>query len=307
MNTNDYKFTEFWVCGENKRPKWRFTRKDTLWQLTKISIEKGYDVYRGVFDYIRPDLRAEKIGDFHVDFDDENDLENSQQSAVTFIESLQKFYNIAPTGLEIVFSGSKGFGVIVPVESFLTDPINDIEIHYRKLGEFFALSCPCLDCSIYSKRRMWRITNSIHQKTQLYRIQLSFNQLQNLTIKEIREHAQRPQWIHQEPPEFSDELHGVLMKIINYREKYVIEYKTGKRDNDDYSRLTPEERIPKRLRHTHPEKTRNRGLTSLTLALKAVDVSRDDAEAIVLAFNERYCSPSKSYDEALVPVKHYYG
>lgn len=53
------------------------------------------------------------------------------------------------------------------------------------------LNLKALDTGIYSRRRMWRIPDSIHSKTGLYCVELDVNELKNKTIDEIKELAQR--------------------------------------------------------------------------------------------------------------------
>jgi hypothetical protein len=54
------------------------------------------------------------------------------------------------------------------------------------------LKLKTLDLAVYDRRRLWRILNSKHNKTGLYKIQLTLTELENLSIEQIKELATKP-------------------------------------------------------------------------------------------------------------------
>src|SRR5208337_1970619 len=49
-----------------------------------------------------------------------------------------------------------------------------------------------VDLKVYDKRRLWRLPNSQHQKSQLYKIPLTHKELESLTMEQIKALAVKP-------------------------------------------------------------------------------------------------------------------
>jgi hypothetical protein len=117
------------------------------------------------------------------DFDNESNLNLAQEDAKTVVRRLldDKYPESA---IDIYFSGNKGFSVEVLVDNELT----------RKQVEFLALKkygsgLASLDSSMYDFNQLFRIPNTKHQKSGLYKIQLTINQLNKCNIELIKEKA----------------------------------------------------------------------------------------------------------------------
>jgi len=294
---NGFKWTEYTTRSrEGYFDKWKWIQVKNLPKLREI---RDRDVYRSVWTWEEKDHSSPKIGDFHMDFDSDT-LEESQHDAVKTLDSLEKHYGVDLEALSVGFSGSKGFFIIIPHECFLKEPIEQAEDVYKMLGEFFKLGAQTLDTSIYIKRRMWRLTNSIHQKSGLFRIELRPHELRELCIEEIKKKAAAPRWVNHKQPVLSEELHGIILKIQGYGERYEPVRVYSRRFDGEY-------RIPKSMRRQHDEGGRNYATCQLVGKCEAVGLSYAEAEALILEFNRLYCNPPEEEDVALRPLKYYYG
>jgi hypothetical protein len=255
----------------------------------------GKTVYRPI---------GRKIGDMHFDFDCGNNPTKARNDALFILDKLNRDYGLNLESVRIIFSGSKGFGVIVPYQCFLLEPIDNIEMVYRYFCEMLHRNAPTLDMGIYIKRRMWKLEGTPHPKTGLFRIDLSLNELQTLTIDEIRSLSEKgPRFLKYISPVFTPALSFFIRR--EYTQKKTILMRRKSRKRREFLTLPPEERIPKKYRQIVREGNRNPTICRLCGTLKRAGVCSSEIEEIVLAFNRLYCSPPKSDDEALIPIKHY--
>lgn len=121
------------------------------------------------------------------DFDSENDLDKAREDALNLIQRLRDILQIQPNQLEIYFSGMKGFTLILKMNRFLT-PFQVGHLALNVLGK----DLQTLDPSLYNASRILRVPNTKHQTSGLFKIQLTYKQLQDLSIEEIKENALTP-------------------------------------------------------------------------------------------------------------------
>ena len=118
------------------------------------------------------------------DFDSKDDLNKARQDSIILIQRLREQLKIKPSQVEIYFSGMKGFTLVLKMNRFLT-PFQIGHLALNVLGK----DLPTLDPSLYNASRILRIPNTRHQESGLFKVQLSYKQLQYLTIEEIKEYA----------------------------------------------------------------------------------------------------------------------
>lgn len=148
-----------------------------------------------------------KVYSNYLFFDiDSHDLEKSQKVSQDLVSFLYDKWRIPETGVTVSFSGNKGFhlglgncvfGEIKPDKS-----LNQVYAEIRKeLPELARIKDKdCVDQAISDRTRLWRLVNTKHQKTGLYKIPLKPDELFNLSVSETRGKAKSPQ-----PVIFTDE------------------------------------------------------------------------------------------------------
>jgi len=134
------------------------------------------------------------ISDFYLDFDYEEAPDKARKEAVAIVKKLMSDHNISETNIAIAFSGMKGVSVTIDPRVFNAELLDYLPLIWKSIVLELAtkLKLKTVDTSIYERRRLWRLLNSKHQKTGLYKIPLTLTELEKLTIDEIKELALKP-------------------------------------------------------------------------------------------------------------------
>ena len=139
-------------------------------------------------------------GNFCFDFD--GDLDEAKQDCL-------KIYNyflsngVTDNNINALFSGNKGFHLEIDYRSFMDKPEFDLHLIYKVAAMDLNKSIKgnrdqtTMDLKIYSIRRLFRYANSIHNKTGLYCIPITHEELEG-DIKNIIELAKSKRDIKKE-------------------------------------------------------------------------------------------------------------
>ena len=114
------------------------------------------------------------------DFDTNGDASFAQIDAKEAVRRLEK-YGIDKKNIEIYFSGNKGFHLVVTLNRQIT-PDQVFNICVKKFGK----DLTSLDKGVYDPSRIFRVPGTRHQKSGLYKIPLTYNQLHQMTISQIK-------------------------------------------------------------------------------------------------------------------------
>lgn len=132
-----------------------------------------------------------------VAFDfDGKDLSDTKARVKDFADSLYYNYCLPLDVPRYYFSGSKGFHMLVPMQAVCANPqpsedfYKVVKMFASRLGEGFVI-----DTTIYNKRGMLRIENTINTKSGLYKVPLSFDEICTLSATEVKELAKTPREI----------------------------------------------------------------------------------------------------------------
>jgi len=123
---------------------------------------------------------------------DSDDLTEAKSRALDLIAYWQSEYSLSPDDLSIYFSGSKGFHLVINLNTFGSPDPNE------EMGSLIKIAVKELcgpikhDPVIYENHRLMRVENSLNAKSGLYKIQLSYSELVSLSVDEIKELAKRP-------------------------------------------------------------------------------------------------------------------
>lgn len=114
-----------------------------------------------------------------ADFDSEKDLEKAFKECEVFVSKLFDL-GFTEENVQISFSGSKGVGVLVETEQEYT--INQIKNLCNKL----AVDMETFDTSMYDHQRIFRLLFTKNEKTGLYKIPITFDELKQRDIEDIK-------------------------------------------------------------------------------------------------------------------------
>lgn len=126
-----------------------------------------------------------------IDIDNE-DLETSRLDAVSLIKRLNEYYLLSTDDIRIFFSGNKGFHIGLHQKIFGQLPAHkEIAQFVKKFVAELSQGIASVDLKIYEPMRIFRCTNSINDKSGLYKIPINFGELSG-SIESIRELAKTP-------------------------------------------------------------------------------------------------------------------
>lgn len=142
----------------------------------KIFKDQGGSV-RGIRDVITDSL--------WWDFDEEKNPEHSREDSIKLCDKLIS-YGINKDDIYIAFSGNKGFEV-----SLLTDKVFTPD-EVKNICSSLAHDLKTFDTSLYDANQIFRVTGTKHQKSGLYKTALTYDDLKDYTVDEIKEFAKTP-------------------------------------------------------------------------------------------------------------------
>src|SRR3990167_7744405 len=154
-------------------------------------VESEKDCYSSIFYYNEQQKKEfEKLGSvsgiFDVytdkivfDFDHKEDLNVARKDAVKVLSRLEQF-GIKPETVEVYFSGNKGFTLLSNIDRNLT-PKELKHIALKKIGK----DIQTVDPKLYNASRILRVPGTKHQESGNYKIPLTLEELQFLSIHEI--------------------------------------------------------------------------------------------------------------------------
>lgn len=165
----------FTCIKDNYFTKWEYLSEEEV--TTKIVKND----YKSCFQTIESwDEKGTKHCPIYADFDGPTAQRDAYEFAVAF-------YNLFNAEALIYFSGSKGFHVVLPVDIYGENCEAIVREVVRQLGAWQSL-----DTGMYKSRNMWRICNTINEKSGLYKIQINKWDLISLLPHEIRFMARNP-------------------------------------------------------------------------------------------------------------------
>jgi hypothetical protein len=149
-------------------------------------------LYTSVYQYDRMEVAgARRIANLYFDLDDHDDENNALPNTRTLVAYLINF--ISDDAIRIYFTGQKGFHVEVELVALGIGVMEGLASLYRYVaaGLLDMLDLPSLDFHVYDARRMWRLPNSEHQQSRLFKIPLTAAELE-FDLPEIWELALEP-------------------------------------------------------------------------------------------------------------------
>lgn len=164
------------------------------------------DAYSTNYMYNEEDQnQSDIIGPLYIDLDGDISTQEGynkiKQDTLLAISYLNTHLKVPKEYIQIYFSGSKGFHLIVPHEVFGIQPCKDLNSKYKTIA--LELSKHTLnqlvDTRIYDKKRLIRMPHSINGKTGLYKVPMSEDMLRMFTSNTMKHYAKADK--HVEIPE----------------------------------------------------------------------------------------------------------
>jgi len=140
---------------------------------------------------------ADYKGDCFADmiwFDVDDELETAQTTAVRLVKHLNDKYGVKYHQTMKYFSGKKGFHIGIPIGFIEGVEMSDkFPSQVKTFCTFIASEIGIkIDAAIYNHTRIFRLPNSLHGDSGLYKIPITTNELFTLTVDELKALASKP-------------------------------------------------------------------------------------------------------------------
>lgn len=218
--TKEYVYVDAYMCDEKgKNSPWKRQHIEDIpkWQHEEA---KDFNCFATVQKYAN-DKKTEGedfLAPLYFDLDYSEDPSIAQAEAVKLVEFFTEELDIQSQDIKIYFSGSKGFHVIIDERALGVTPRTDLHRVYKHIAGYlryrlgdttekeaedgklveYIEPLKAVDLVVYTVKRMLRLPYSRHQKTGLYKIELTLQQLKDLSLEDIKERARTGQPIQQE-------------------------------------------------------------------------------------------------------------
>jgi len=188
-------------------------------------------IYTSVFQYNSADIDDSiRLGSLYFDLDSSN-LKLSHEE----VKRLYHFFSdfMPPGSIRVYFTGFKGFHLELEALSLGVTPNNSLHDLFRYIANDIKLrlDLETIDFAVYDPRRMWRLPNSVHQKTGLYKNDISLDEsLMFGDIEEIRKYCRESRPVEIPEQDFNLKANEWYRNYIYKREeekqsqKYTQEY-----------------------------------------------------------------------------------
>jgi hypothetical protein len=207
------------VIREKRDGKALLIDVDQVSEFSKKHDETG--IYTSIFQYESTDIdTAASLGSLCFDFDSP-DLEIAYSETTRLVNYLLNY--IPESGIRAYFSGGKGFHVECEALALNISSADDI----NGISRFIAgdlnreLSLTTADLVIYDSRRMWRLPNSRHQSTGLFKVECMQLLREQSGVDRIIKYAETPHLYDVPEQEFN-------LKANQWYREYAYEYEKGK-------------------------------------------------------------------------------
>lgn len=183
------------------------------------------DKYMTIYSYENTNVdTCNFIAPFYLDLDIDNIEENYDKlvrDLKIIYRQLKIMLGLKEENIEIYFSGSKGFHIIIDQNIFGFKPNRTLNKDFKKIAlhlKSYTIT-KCIDTKIYDYRRLFRINNTINSKTGLYKVYINYNNLVNLSFDELKEYASSPKEIEDRDYNFNKEANEKFFKLIEEIDK----------------------------------------------------------------------------------------
>lgn len=136
-----------------------------------------------------------------IDIDREGDLDGALKATICVAVVLHEMFDIDPSKLRYFFSGAKGYHLLIPVALMgEIEPSPLLPLAFRTMALGIAdMASVEIDGKIYDINRLFRLADTQHGTSRLWKIELTWAELSTGSPDDHRELARRPRLLKWEP------------------------------------------------------------------------------------------------------------
>jgi hypothetical protein len=157
----------------------------------------------------------------YLDFDSRTDIDKAAEDTFQAVNRLLE-QGLSEDQMQIFFSGSKGFGVEVALEEYITPK------EHAAIAKAIAGDLETYDTTVNNASRIIRVENTTHQNTGLHKLPISLETLSNLTVDDIKAKAKLAENAeYSEMRPISKQLFAKVLEEAKEKERVVTPTPTG--------------------------------------------------------------------------------
>lgn len=128
------------------------------------------------------------------DVDRDGDLAGAQRAAIKIAVTIHDVYDVRHDQLRYFFSGSKGYHILLPTSLMgSVEPSPHLPLAFRTMALGVAdLAGETIDGKIYDANRLFRLADTQHAATRLWKVELTWAEFSELGGEQHRELAREP-------------------------------------------------------------------------------------------------------------------
>lgn len=263
-----------------------------------IDSHDNTDIYYCVYNYENTDIEhCKMLGspylDFDTDIESEEAFDEVRKEVRMAMNYFATYWSVPLDMIEIYFSGNKGFHLVIPYQVLGLKPDAELNIKFKQVAQLVVKQCNAkhVDTGIYDRKRLFRIPNSINAKSGLYKVPMTYGQLESMTLDELIEWASAPREFPFASPEYS------LRSAIHY--KALFNKKPVKKVKEKKAFKIPQKRkrllpcVVEILKNGAQKGQRNNTTVALASSLMQSGIPRNETEDIILDWNQNNDEPLK--------------
>ncbi len=243
---------------------------------------------------------------FDLDIDDiENNYGKIKIDLMLVIRQLCTMFYLNEDDIEIYFSGSKGFHIIINENIFgfegSRDLNKDLKLIALKLKTFTVNKT--IDTKIYDYKRLFRIVNSINHKTGLYKVPITIDKIRNMTFNQLKEYAKKPKQTTNKEYSLNEKAKEVFFETveeIRADNKRHVNMRVAKEFIKKKQMLPCVKYI---LQNGARKGQRNNTMIALASALFQIESDYDEVFEIIKTWNETKCDEPLPENEVDATVR----
>jgi hypothetical protein len=305
----DYKYVDAWYKdAQGKGIPWtRIEIKDIGDFQTKEAL--NYNVFCTVQRFASKEKKQGEayLAPLYFDLDHAENPAISQADAIKLVDFFLNELDVKETDIWVYFSGSKGFHILINSQALGITPRNDLHKIYKHIAGYLVhkLGLQSLDLVVYTAYRMLRLPDSMHQKTHLFKIGLTIEELRTLTLDEIKEKARSPRRneglpTRQEREEALDlrvkAAHFYTAKMVEYEEAAATANKRYEKEEFHFIKGRPPVCVTDILEGGwKKDGDRNQATVQLACYFKDAKYTKEEAVAILTEWVTKHTSAKSQY------------
>lgn len=181
-----------------------------------------HGMFTTAYRYDSQNIReANMLGNLYIDFDitdidQANNFELIREDAIRVISALKAIFGIPREMIRIFFSGSKGVHITVPLEVMGIQPYPELNNVFKLIADDFAklVRNQTVDTRIYDKVRLFRVPNSLHPKTGLYKVPITFEELRTSSLVDLKNIAKAPRAPFEQPTSYITQANRMYQEYV---------------------------------------------------------------------------------------------